>query len=90
MMVDNYFRCDQLRIRPCQFDVRVVCDFGKPFEQIGGLLGCTGKPPEVGWSLEGDANHVPAAATTALGMGAFGRLRFFRLILWMLSVLVAH
>ena len=86
-MMDNYLRCDQLGIRPCQLDVRVVSDFGKPFEQIGGLLGCAGKPPEVGRSLKGDANRVFAGA---LGTRALGLLGWLGFILWMFSMLVAH
>ena len=58
MMMDNYFRCDQLCIVPCQINVWVVGDFCKPFEQVAGLGWCACKAPEVGRPLEGDAHHI--------------------------------
>jgi len=57
-MMDNYFGCDEFCICPGQLYVRVVGDFCQSFEEIAGLLGGAGKPPEVGRALEGDTNHI--------------------------------
>ncbi len=57
-MMDNYFRCDHFGVVPCQGCVWAIGNFCQSFEQISGLIGGTGKSPEVWRPLECDADHV--------------------------------
>lgn len=57
-MMDNYFRCNQLSIVPCEGCVWAIGNFCQSFEQISGLVGGAGKSPEMWRPLERDADHV--------------------------------
>ena len=67
MMVDNYFRSDHFCVAPCKGCVRVVGQLGEAFEQVARFIRRAGEAPEVGWALEGDADHVAVGVVDRLG-----------------------